>query len=371
MHQPRRVFYWVHETIRHPFETGIQRVVRRLGQSLAEGGTDIVSVGWDWRTRRMKALRQSRRQAGDKSADFGGKADAGQWLLIPEMTLELTARDIDPVQIGRAYGFRTAAWVHDLIPLKLREFYDDAMLARCHRYYAMFAAADLVFASTHYVANDLREYLSAARLRTPRIEIVPFAAQFAHEPRRAAQTPRRSRGDPLKLLTVTTWEPRKNLPRLVRAVRQAEAALGLPIELTLVGQSGHYAPHDAEMAALLADMPHVIHRGSISDNGLEAVYATCHASVYPSYEEGFGLPIGESLWLGIPCLCHIGSSMAEVAPGGGVLSVDMMDEDVIKLALESLASENDVLARLSAEIAGRPLTSWNDYADTIGRWLRT
>ena len=68
------------------------------------------------------------------------------------------------MQIGHAYGFKTAAWVHGLISLKLSQYYDESTVALYRRYYAMFGKADLVFASTHYVANDLREHLSVAGL---------------------------------------------------------------------------------------------------------------------------------------------------------------------------------------------------------------
>ena len=365
-----RVLYWVHDTARLPFETGIQRVVRHLSQGLTDGGTEVVPVGWDWRTRTVTVLRAGKPSNGGKIEDFGDKADAGLWLLIPEISLDLAVHDIDPVQIGKAYGFKTAAWVHDLIPLKFSQCYDDPTLAHFRRYYAMFAAADVVFASTNYVANDLREHLRLAGARIPEIIVIPFAAQFAHRPRQVEKAFVRSPGDPLKFLAVSTWEPRKNYPRLLKAIRKAKLTLGLSIELTLVGQRGHFPDYDAEVKSLLADMPNVVCRGSISDDELVALYGNCHASVYPSYEEGFGLPIVESLWLATPCLCHGGSSMAEIAPGGGVLTVNMTDEDAIVLTLRSLGNGTEVLARLSAEIVERVLVSWDDYASAIAQELQ-
>ncbi len=56
------------------------------------------------------------------------------------------------------------------------------------------------------------------------------------------------------------------------------------------------------------------------------------------------------------------SSLAEVAPGGGTLMIDMLDDKAIVDALIAMATQPTLLARLSDEAIGRPLASWHDYA---------
>ncbi len=80
-----------------------------------------------------------------------------------------------------------------------------------------------------------------------------------------------------------------------------EAQRTAAIELTLVGRRGLEAAYDAEVDALLARQ----YQGSSSPDAYRTTcwwhaIAACHATVYPSWEEGFGLPVGESLWLGRP-----------------------------------------------------------------------
>jgi glycosyltransferase involved in cell wall biosynthesis len=364
------LFFWCHETWHQPVETGVQRVVRRFGNGLAECRIEVVPVGWDWRTRRIKAL--GSRAAGSEralSSLISSEKGAAPWLIIPEISLGLAMSDLDPVQIGRAYGLKTAALLHDLIPLKLSGDYGDDFLALFRRYVAMFAAADIIFTTTNYVANDLRMRLGHVGSLIPDIATVPLPAQFADQKRCSSTKPPRAPGAPLRLLTVSTWEPRKNLPRLLRAIRQAQTQ-SASIELAVIGQRGHFPDYDAEVEAIIADMPNVTICGSISDKDLLALYAHSHASVYPSVEEGFGLPIGESLWLATPCLCHNGSSMAEIAPGGGVLTVDMTDEAAITRVLVDLATKRDLLSDLTAETVARPLATWNDYAREVASKLQ-
>ena len=89
------------------------------------------------------------------------------------------------------------------------------------------------------------------------------------------------------------------------------------------------------------------------------------AAVYPSIEEGFGLPIGESLWLGAPCLYHDGSAMAETAPGGGTFAVDMLDERSMAEAISACATDPRLLGGLAKEARERRLASWDDYAAEV------
>ena len=356
----QRILYWYDTTGRQPFETGIQRVTRRLARALAASDVEVVPVMFDPH-RRDIALARTRRRASALLEEAEG------WLLVVEAPICLVQLDLDPVQLARAYGLKAAALVHDLIPMKLVEHYDEGTRALFARYYRMFADADLVFATTEWVAADLRAHLAGVGLRVPEIAIVPLAAQFADLPRSTNPPPPRAAAAPLALLTVGTMEPRKNLPRLLRAI-EAATRRGAAVRLTIAGKrSIHYA-YEVEVDALVARIPGVTFVEMPDDVALAALYAGSHAGIYCSCEEGFGLPVVESLWLGRPCLCHDKSAMAEVAPGGGTLMIDMADEAAIADTLVELAARPEIVERLTAEAAVRPLRAWADVArDVIGR----
>lgn len=357
----RRLFYWCHTTSRQPFETGIQRVTRRLGRALAQGGVDVVPVGRDERTSRVEVIGRGP-DAFDTSLAASGHRPL---LFIPELTADLVAAGFDPVCLGQAYGMCTLALVHDLIPLKLSSHYSAAAISLFTAYYASFARADAVLATTQGVADELRRFLTGKALRVPPMYVAPLPAQFGDHSRIMANEPKRPAAAPLKLLSIVSWERRKNLLRLIRALAQARSDASVPIELTLVGRRGLDPAFDAEVDSLLAKTVGVTAAGALSDEKLAALVASSDATMYPSLEEGFGLPVGESLWLGRPCLCHNASSMAEIAPGGGTLMIDKSDEQAITATLVSLASEPKLLDRLAAEARLRSLTSWSDYAAAV------
>lgn len=353
------MLYWRETTDAQPFETGIQRVTRQLAYGLVRHGVDVVPVGWD-PVRRLPHVPADR---------IGSVAGTG-WLVLPEIPMSVLCDDLDPIQFAHAYGLRAAAIVHDLIPVRLPHLYDPHERTVYRRYVRMFAAADLAIATTELVAGHLRSYLATEGLPIPPIAVIPLPGQFAMRSRVQELPARRRVGDPLRLLAVSSFEPRKNLPRLLRAVRQAQEQGRAAIQITLVGRRPGYADHEADIDRLLAMTAGATSSDCVDDDRLMDLYARHDASVYPSCEEGFGMPVLESLWMGRPCLCHAGSAMAEVAPGGGTLMLDMRDESAIATALLRLAGEPPLLDRLTGEALVRPLRTWDEYAVDVASVLR-
>lgn len=358
------IYYWCQETAQRPFETGIERVVRGLARKLSQCGAEIVPVGWDTRSRQVVSLPTKHEPEGRPLDTIVGNQAI---FLVPEIAWSLIGAGLDPVLLGRAYGFYTVGFVHDLIPMKRAADYPPEAVVTYRRYFRQLARADLVLTTTSHVAADLRDFLAAEGLPAPLVEIVPLPAEMASAPRHRDPPPPRDSGDPFRIVTVSSWEPRKNIARLLRALGRV-CAEGRDISLDLVGRRAGFRSHDDTVLSLAATLPSVRVRGTIADADLVALYAGCHASIYPSLEEGFGLPILESLWLGRPCLCHDGSSMAEIAPGGGTALLDMSDEDAIVAALTRLALEPRWIDQLARDAIDRPLRTWTDFAeDLLGR----
>jgi len=69
--------------------------------------------------------------------------------------------------------------------------------------------------------------------------------------------------------------------------------------------------------------------------------------IYPSYFEGFGLPVLEAMGCGTPVITSRGSSLEEVAQGAALL-VDPLDAGSIAEALKSVLEDADLRSHLSA-----------------------
>ncbi len=129
------------------------------------------------------------------------------------------------------------------------------------------------------------------------------------------------------LLTVSTIEPRKNLPRLIEAYGLARDRLPEPWPLVIVGPSG--------WGGTLRPSPGVKLAGVVSDAVLAGLYAGARCLVYVPLVEGWGLPPVEAMGA---CLPVVASPMPST--GGAVIEVDPLDTEAIADAV-ALAAGDD------------------------------
>ena len=118
---------------------------------------------------------------------------------------------------------------------------------------------------------------------------------------------------------VSTIEPRKNLTNLLAAYRALPQQLRQHWPLVLVGGEGWQSQsiHDDIERATREGWLHYL--GFVDQQFLPALYAGCRLFTYPSWYEGFGLPIAEAMASGVPVLTSDCSSMPEVAAGAAML----------------------------------------------------
>ena len=164
------------------------------------------------------------------------------------------------------------------------------------------------------------------------------------------------------LLFVGTLEPRKNLVRLVAAFEALIQATGSPHHLVLIGAKGWKT---ATLDAAIAASPfreRIHHRGYVPDQDLPFWYAGAAAFVYPSLEEGFGLPPLEAMALGAPVVTSNRTALPEVV-GDAALTVDPTDVKALANALGSILADSALAERLRQ--AGRCRAagfSWSEAA---------
>lgn len=149
------------------------------------------------------------------------------------------------------------------------------------------------------------------------------------------------------ILCVGTIQPRKNIQRLIRALRIIRAQ-GYDLDLVIAGGKGWLdSPIFAEVAHT-GLQAHVHFTGFVDEHTLRALYqgATCIA--FPSLYEGFGLPILEGMASGVPVVTSNVSSMPEVA-GDAAILVDPYDIEAIaeglRRAIGDTSLREDLIVR--------------------------
>jgi glycosyltransferase involved in cell wall biosynthesis len=164
------------------------------------------------------------------------------------------------------------------------------------------------------------------------------------------------------ILFVGTLEPRKNLVRLLKAYRRLVTAGACDEHLVLGGQMGwNSGPlEEALNDPVLADRVHVT--GYVDDADLPALYSGARLFVYPSLEEGFGLPPLEAMACGTPVLSSNVSSTAEILEGAAVL-VDPLDEAAIADGMRAILDDAQRRAALTGDgLRHAAKFRWEDVA---------
>ena len=154
------------------------------------------------------------------------------------------------------------------------------------------------------------------------------------------------------LVSVGRLEPRKNHLNLVRAY----ALLAVPRPpLLIVGQRDF--EHDEAFAEVekLGLSGEITFLERVADAELPALVRHARVFVYPSYAEGFGMPVLEAMASGVPVVTSDTTALVEVA-GGAALTASPDDPKAIAAAIEQLLFDANLRRRLSAqglEVAAR------------------
>jgi glycosyltransferase involved in cell wall biosynthesis len=122
------------------------------------------------------------------------------------------------------------------------------------------------------------------------------------------------------VLTVGDLQPRKNHLGLLHAFEDVlEAQPKLPHDLVFVGKETWYS-RDLHRAVNRSPLRNRVHfTGFVEDADLVQFYGACDLFVFPSFYEGFGLPILEAMACGRAVACSQLTAMPEVANGAGIL----------------------------------------------------
>jgi glycosyltransferase involved in cell wall biosynthesis len=238
-------------------------------------------------------------------------------------------------------GMPYVVTLHDLVPLKQPERYLRTGLKHRLRWTAVRRATEVI-APSQFVAEDATRLLGLA---DEHLHVVGEAAAPHFAP---VSDPRSHLGRlelPERFLlwvgTLDPPDPRKGLGGLVELVRQRD---GLPLVL---------AGRDSGAAISLATPGRVVLTGRVSDDELAALYSAADALVFPSGDEGYGLPPVESLACGTPVAAFAAGSLTEVlgAAEGAVL-VEPGDHAALLDAAEALAGATAAaLPRTWADVA--------------------
>jgi len=200
-----------------------------------------------------------------------------------------------------------------------------------------------------------------------RVTAVPLAAAVRFSPVRDERELDRVRNkygiNGKYILTVGSIQPRKNIPRLIRAYSMLcrERNLEPLPKLVVVGKRGWLYEDTLATAESSTVRDRIILTGYVDDKDLPALYSAASCFVYPSYFEGFGIPPLEAMRCGTPTITGDRTCFPEIIGDAGLM-VDPFDEQAIMRGIVRVLTEQT----LRDDLIEKGLKRANSYD-----WLKT
>ena len=272
--------------------------------------------------------------------------------------------------LARLHGCKVVSFVHDLIPIlpSGQRAFPTRDKGDRFRKWIDYAAKEssLLICNSSFTKGELKTYLRENSLST-KVVVVRFPHEFRYSSDRQQHAIRSEVSRLMQskyALCVGTIDFRKNTLRLLQTWHEMQGARAsdTPI-LVLCGRRGHGADDAYAFLRQTANAGGtVMIIGNPNDAELEMLYRHCQFTVFPSLFEGWGLPIGESLWFGKPVLCANNASMPEV---GGKFAT-YFDHAQPGSLLTALRGMLDHPAAIPENIRDQ-LTTWDDTAASLCR----
>ncbi|WP_376095195.1 glycosyltransferase family 4 protein [Roseomonas sp. CCTCC AB2023176] len=254
--------------------------------------------------------------------------------------------------------------IHDLIPVEHPEFARPGHADRHLKRIANTAAlADAIIVNSRHTARALAPHV-AARAVPPRVVVAPLGIDAPKAPAPALPL------DPY-FVVLGTIEPRKNHLLLLHLWRDLTARMGSRApRLVVIGKRGWENENVLDLLERCGTTQGTVTElGQVPDREAWSVLRGARALLFPSFAEGYGLPLGEALKLGVPAICSDLPALREVG-GDAPDYLDPLDGAAWRRAILDYAGpESPGRAAQLARMTRWTSPDWGDHFATVDRLL--
>lgn len=262
-------------------------------------------------------------------------------------------------------GVRLVQVVYDMLPLVTPQYsgHSTGMLENYSK--KIYPLCQEILAISENTKNDISGWLRSNNLKTPSISVFRLGDDFT------ATNPKKVDAAREKdfILCVGTIEARKNHALLYYTYKLAKGRGRELPQIVVVGRVGWLAN---DIYQIIKSDPDVrdkfIFLHSVDDDELAWLYKNCLFSIYPSFYEGWGLPVAESLARGVPCIASNTSSIPEIA-GKLINYFSPASSEECLSEIERMLDKKEYLKALS-NTKKYKAASWDDSYKMVRKVLR-
>ena len=262
----------------------------------------------------------------------------------------------------RQRGLQPVFFLHDLIPISHPEYCRPGEAERHHRRLdTMLSVGKGLIVNSAATRDELLAYAAARKIEVPPCAVALLAP---------AKLPEPYRGRPLDkpyFVVLGTVEPRKNHLLLLHLWRQLVIELGdAAPQLVVIGQRGWECEQVVDLLdrcealqGYVTELPHC------DDRELATWLAHAQALLFPSFIEGFGMPLVEALMLGVPVIASDLPVFREIA-GDIPLYLDPLDGPGWRRAVLEYSTQGSEIRQIQiTRMANYSPPTWEQHFSVV------
>ena len=234
--------------------------------------------------------------------------------------------------------------IYDVSFITHPQFHQKANIEHCN-YGTMEAVkhADIIIAISEHTKDDLIKYFNCPSEKI-KVTYLGYDKEIFRPIKEEAEIEKvlkKHKIDKPFILNLGTVEPRKNIEGLIRAYSLLANNLKDKYDLVIGGGKGWL---DSDLYPLIQELKledKIKFLGYVDEEDLAYLYSATACFIYPSFYEGFGLPVLEALACGAPVISSDISSIPEVIGEAGIL-IDPRKNEEISAAIGKLLDDTSL-----------------------------
>lgn len=265
----------------------------------------------------------------------------------------------------RGHGLKPMYLVHDLIPLTHPEYVRPGDAEKHEtRMRTVLASAEAIICNSQHTLNQLTAFAARSEMAVPPSVVSPLGVEDEF----GAEEPATPQVHPF-FLTVGTIEPRKNHLVLLHAWRVLVEKLGdRAPKLIIVGRRGWENENVIDIIERCRKLgDHVLECNRLPDAHLRRLMKQSRGVLFPSFAEGYGLPLFEAMALRVPVICSDLQAFRDIA-GKAPRYLDPIDGLGWAQAIEEYARpDSQARAAQLRQLAEVSMPRWTDHFSRVDR----
>ena len=374
----QNLFYYVGTTAYQNFNSGIQRVTRNLSTIIGNyfKEYELFLVIYDNKINDLRTVNKKElgvfckyngynhlENNSNKSELFKTIKEKGAniTLFIPEL-LHTNQNDIlnKIIEKSKTYNYKTMHIYHDDSIYNNNELNENFRKEAFDTYINIISNIDIILPNSKYSKSTYLFHKKRLNINTTQI-ITPISLPGEILNSKRIITKPYVKNYIFANLSITK---RKNIDTLIKSfnlLNKEFPQLKLVICGVIYQENEYYQSFKNELTE------HILFEENKTDIEICELYQNALFSVYPSIEEGFGLPIYESLWNCTPVICHNATSTLEIANkinSNCVKCIDCLNVNTLYLQMKTWV-DTEYLKSTYREIKNIKIKTWYQYTDEI------